>query len=96
MAIILEQKKTTVTRNVVVGVFVVLLLVAGIAYWVFFSRGEGVVPPVGDATGGISKINTQVFQEVGESSIFKSLNQYPRLNAETVRTHLGRTNPFAR
>ncbi|MBI5153409.1 MAG: hypothetical protein HZA36_03045 [Parcubacteria group bacterium] len=95
MAIILEQKKKPLgSTTVVVGVLVLCVLGLG-AYFLFFLRGgEPQKTSQGDATGGITKINKDEFINLKENKTFSILQQYPRLNPDTIKMHLGKTDPF--
>ncbi|MBI5421488.1 MAG: hypothetical protein HZA35_04245 [Parcubacteria group bacterium] len=95
MAIILEQQKKPLGTKAIV-LFVVILCVVGVgSYFLFFSAGKGnQMPSREDATGGITKIHADEFNAVGGSKGFTDLQQYPRLDQNVVKTHLGKVDPF--
>jgi len=95
MAIILEQQKKPIGKSAII-MGVVLLVILGVgAYFVFVSPGVGQLGlSQGDATGGITKINKDEFTNLVEDKAFSSLQQYPRLDQEAIKTRLGKANPF--
>lgn len=96
MAIILEQQKKPMREGMLISLLVVALIIGLITYFVFFAKRQGTLPPTvqGDATGGITKINVDEFGTVSSNKPFTDLKQYPLIDIATVRTHLGKVNPF--
>lgn len=95
MAIILQQEKSPVNWSMVTGVIVVLAIIVGGAYFLFFAPVPGIesiIPSRQQITDELSKVSLDTSTVLGNEE-FKRLRQYSGVPAAG---QLGRSNPFVK